>query len=394
MIEALAPDVELAAPKLPAGYRMCTRCVMDTTDPEIVFDSNGVCNHCTRALTLLETRLPMYKTGDYRFDRVIDRLRTEGRGRKYDCLVGVSGGMDSTYVAYLASRAGLRALAVHFDNGWNSELAVKNIENTLTRMGIELYTHVVDWEEFRDLQWAFLQASVPDAEVPTDHGIWALLYRTAAKWGIGTIITGTNLNTESILPRRWTYGITDWTYIRDIHRRFGTRPLRTFPHCSRWQFGYYVAARRIRTVSLLNAVEYDKKVATAELEREIGYRHYGGKHHESIYTRFFQSYILPIKFNIDKRKAHLSSLILSGQTTRELALEELKRPIADAKLVQSDLTYVVKKFGVDEETFARMMAAPPKSFRDYRNEFRSYERLKAIAQAGQRYGLLPKQLGM
>ncbi len=367
---------------------------MDTTDPEIVFDDRGCCNHCTRAIGLLETRLPMYKTGEYRLDRVVERMRREGRGRKYDCLVGVSGGMDSTYVAYLARKAGLRALAVHFDNGWNSELAVKNIENTLTRMGIELHTHVVDWEEFRDLQWSFLRASVPDAEIPTDHGIWALLYQTAAKWGIGTIITGTNLSTESILPRSWTYGITDWTYISGIHRRFGTRPLHTFPHCNRWRFAYYVAGRRIRTVSLLNTVEYDKKAATAELEREIGYRHYGGKHHESIYTRFFQSYILPIKFSIDKRKAHLSSLILSGQATRDQALGALEAPIADPKMVESDLVYVIKKFGVDDAEFARIMAEPPRSFRDYRNESASYERLRSIMRVGQRYGLLPRQVGM
>jgi N-acetyl sugar amidotransferase len=392
--DAIAPAIVRAPAPVPAGYRMCTRCVMDTTDPEIAFDERGICNHCTRAIDLLQTRLPMYKTGEYRFDRIVDRLKTEGRGRKYDCLVGVSGGMDSTYVAYLARKAGLRALAVHFDNGWNSELAVKNIENTLTRMGIELYTHVVDWEEFRDLQWSFLQASVPDAEVPTDHGIWALLYRTAAKWGIGTIITGTNLSTESILPRSWTYGITDWTYIRGIHRRFGTRPLRTFPHCSRWQFGYYVGVRRIKTVSLLNTVDYDKTAATAELEREIGYRHYGGKHHESIYTRFFQSYILPVKFNIDKRKAHLSSLILSGQTTREQALRSLEEPIADPKMVESDLVYVTKKLGVDDAEFARVMALPPKSFRDYPNEFASYERVRALVRLAQRYHLLPGQVGM
>jgi N-acetyl sugar amidotransferase len=390
----LTPAIERARKPAPAGYRMCTRCVMDTTDPEIVFDDNGVCNHCIRAIGLLQTRLPIYKTGEYRFDRIVDRMRAEGRGRQYDCLVGVSGGMDSTYVAYLVRRAGLRALAVHFDNGWNSELAVSNISNTLNRMGIELYTHVVDWEEFRDLQWSFLQASVPDAEVPTDHGIWALLYRTAARWRIGTIVTGTNLSTESILPRSWTYGITDWTYISGIHRQFGSKALRTYPQCNRWQFGYYAAVRRIRTVSLLNSVDYDKRSATAELEREIGYRHYGGKHHESIYTRFFQSYILPIKFDIDKRKAHLSSLILSGQVTRPEAIETLGEPIADPKMVESDLTYVIKKLGVGRAEFERIMALPPRSFRDYRNEWASYERLRSLMRLGQRYGLLPPQVGM
>lgn len=375
-------------------YQQCTRCVMDTTDPDIVFDADGVCNHCSRAVMLLNTRLPMYKTGEYQLDRITARIKAAGQGRPYDCIVGVSGGADSTYVAYLCKQQGLRPLAVHFDNGWNSELAVKNIEGVLQHLGIELYTHVVDWEEFRDLQLSFLKASVPDAEIPTDHGIWALLYKTAARFGVKYIISGTNLSTESILPRSWTYYVTDWTYIRGLQRRFGSLPLRTYPHSSMAKFAWQVLVRRIKTVSLLNAIEYDKKQVVTTLERELGWRNYGGKHHESVYTRFFQSYILPVKFGIDKRKAHLSSLIVSGQLTREQALAELERPIADADFVREDLTYVAKKFDMSVEEFGRLMALPVRTWRDYPNEATRYARVVALMRRVQRLGLLPKQIGM
>lgn len=374
--------------------QICVRCVMDTSDPEIDFDRNGVCNLCTRAILLLETRLPIYKKGEYRLDRIVPRMRERGRGRPYDCIVGVSGGADSTYAAYLCKRLGLRPLAVHFDNGWDSELAVKNIEQTLHRLGIELYTHVVDWEEFRDLQLSFLKASVPDAEVPTDHGIWALLYQVAAKFGVPYIISGTNIATESILPRRWTYGITDWRYIRGIHRRFGSRSLRTYPHVSLTQFARIILLNRIKTVSILNAIDYDKRRIVAELESEIGWRNYRGKHHESIYTRFFQSYILPRKFGIDKRKAHLSSLIVSGQMTRAEALAELQKPIADPALVAQDLEYVAKKFELRAEEFEALMTQPVKSFHDYPNDLPLIERAKRAMQFAQRHGLLPRQVGM
>lgn len=377
-----------------ASVRVCTRCVMDTTDPEIEFDAEGICNHCKRAALLLETRLPQYQTGAYQLDRLIATMREAGKGCKYDCIVGVSGGADSTYAAYILAKQGLRVLAVHFDNGWNSELAVKNIEVTLRRLGIDLYTHVVDWEEFRDLQLAFLEASVPDAEIPTDHGIWALLYQTAARFGVRYVVSGTNLTTESILPRRWTYYVTDWKYIKGIHRAFGGRPLATFPHAPLWRFVYWVLVRRIKTVSILNAVEYDKERAIRLLEEELGYRRYVGKHHESIYTRFFQSYILPVKFQIDKRKAHLSALILSGQLTRDQAVDELIRPAAEEAHVRDDLKYVVKKFGLTAEEFDRIMAAPRRSYTDYPNDAARYARLKRVMKWAQRHRLLPGQVGL
>lgn len=367
---------------------------MDTSDPEITFDDRGYCNHCIHAEWLLATKLPAYKTGEYRLEQVVGRIKQSGKGRPYDCIVGVSGGVDSTYAAFLVRRLGLRALAVHFDNGWNSELAVQNIEQVLRKLDTELYTHVVDWEEFRNLQLSFLKASVPDAEIPTDHGIWALLYQTAARFGVRYVISGTNLSTESILPRSWTYYVTDWTYIQDIHRRYGSRRLRTFPHASVWKFMYWVLGRGIRTVSLLNSVDYDKQQAIATLERELGYRKYGDKHHESIYTRFFQSYILPVKFGIDKRRAHFSSLIMSGQLAREDALRCVAEPIASPEMIKEDLQYVTKKLGQTPEEFGRLMAEPPRTYAEFKNESRRYERLKAIMRFAQQRGLLPRQIGL
>lgn len=385
-----ARDAERSDP----GYRICSYCIMDTSDSEIEFDAEGRCNHCRRAENLIATRLPAFKTGQYRLEPIIDRIKAAGKGRRYDCIVGVSGGVDSTYVAYTVRRLGLRPLAVHFDNGWNSELAVQNIEHTLHELGVELYTHVVDWEEFRDLQLSFLRASVPDAEIPTDHAIWALLYTIAARFGVKYVISGTNLMTESILPRSWTYYVTDLTYIKDIHARFGTKPLRSYPRASLFTFAYNVLVRRIKTVSILNSIEYNKEDALQTLERELGYRRYGDKHHESLYTKFFQSYILPVKFKIDKRRAHFSSLIVSGQMTRDDALAAIVKPIAEPRSLLSEKRYVAKKLGLSDEEFDAIMAQPPRSYRNYRNESQRYESLKRLMRFAQRHGLLPQQVGM
>jgi N-acetyl sugar amidotransferase len=396
----MAQSVELVTERMAAvemrspGYRICSRCIMDVTDPEITFDDRGYCNHCERAVSLTENKLPAYKEGEFRLDRIVSRIKEAGRGRSYDCIVGVSGGVDSTYTAYIVRKQGLRALAVHFDNGWNSELAVQNIEQTLNRLEIPLYTHVVDWEEFRDLQLAFLRASVPDAELPTDHAIGALLHHTAARFGVRYIISGTNMSTESILPLSWTYYVSDWKYIRGIHERFGSRPLKTYPSSSLLRYIWHIMGRRIRTVSLLNSIPYGRAGAIDVLERELNWRNYGGKHHESIYTRFFQEYILPRKFNIDKRRAHCSSLIMSGQMTREEALSAMEQPIADERSLREDRAYVVKKLNISDDDFETIMQAPVRSYRDYDNDSRRYAQMRSLWRRAQGLGLLPRQLGM
>jgi N-acetyl sugar amidotransferase len=304
--------------------RRCVRCVMDTTDPEIVFDETGVCNHCIAFDENNAAHVHGGETGRRMLDAIVQRIRKEGADRQYDCIIGVSGGVDSTFVAWKVKELGLRPLAVHLDNGWDSELAVQNIHLALERLGIDLHTHVLDWEEFRDLQVAFLRASTPDSEIPTDHAIIAALVQAARNHGVRAIISGANHRTESHLPPAWSRGHMDWRYISAVHRRFGSRTLRTFPH-----LGYF-AARRYQTgggrLDILDYVDYSRDEAVRVLERELGWRDYGGKHHESIYTRFYQGYLLPRKFGFDKRKTHLSSLICSGQLSRPEALAELANP--------------------------------------------------------------------
>jgi N-acetyl sugar amidotransferase len=355
-----------------ASPRVCVHCVMDTTDPEISFDESGRCCHCRQAESLLKMApyaLPPEEKEACR-RALVDRIRRTGRGKNYDCVIGVSGGVDSTYVAHLLKDAGLRALAVHLDNGWNSKLAVTNIENVLKRMGIELFTHVIEWNEFKDLQLAFLKASTPDSEIPTDHAIFSLLYKTAARERVSFILGGTNLATESILPRRWSFGHADWRYIKGVHARFGKVPLRTFPHRTMLEDFYLRKVRSIRWVNYLDYHRYVQEDARRALQRDAGWESYGGKHCESIYTRFYQRHILPAKFGFDKRKAHLSSLIVSGQMTRAQALEELKAPLYDPAELKEDLAYFINKLDLTEAQYREIMALPLRRFDDYP----SYER--------------------
>ncbi|MEI7967439.1 MAG: N-acetyl sugar amidotransferase [Betaproteobacteria bacterium] len=358
--------------------RTCTRCIMDTTDPDIVFDDQGVCNHCKRFDTLAQQKLILPVERDQRIKALVAEIKAAGRGKPYDCVIGVSGGVDSTYVAWLVKDLGLRPLAVHLDNGWNSELAVANIEKTLKTLGIDLYTHVIDWEEFRDLQVSFLRASTPDGEVPTDHAIFALLYQTTARYGLRHVITGVNVASEGVLPKKWGYGYFDWRYITDVHRRFGAATLRTYPHFSLLQLFNYMFVRRIRLVAILNYVDYDKAAAMKLLQEKLSWVYYGGKHYESIYTRFYQAYVLPRKFNIDKRKAHNSSLVLSGQMTREEALASLDEPVYPEKLLEEDRDYSIKKLGLSLRHFEAIMTAPCKTYLDYRTSDGLFELVKRL----------------
>lgn len=366
------------------ALQTCTRCIMDTTDPDITFDSAGICNHCHRYERVARQRLVPPGERRQRLDALVSEIKAAGKGKPYDCVIGVSGGVDSTYVAWLVKDLGLRPLAVHLDNGWNSELAVANIEKTLKALAIDLYTHVIDWEEFRDLQVSFLKASTPDGEVPTDHAIFALLYEMAAKNGIRHVITGTNVATEAVLPEKWGYGYFDWRYVKDVHRRFGRSRLSTYPHFSLVKLALHVFVRRIRMVSILNHVDYDKAQAMKLLQDQLGWVYYGGKHYESIYTRFYQAYVLPRKFGIDKRKAHLSTLILSGQTTRAEALQAMQEPVYPEKALLEDRDYSIKKLGLDTAGFEAIMAAPPKTFLDYRTSHALFERAKKLVNTGRR----------
>lgn len=370
----IAPDT--VGPVTAAGPnpRICTRCVMDTTDPEITFDRDGVCNHCHDHDRLAAQLVQSGAAGRGRLDELVAAIKRDGAGRPYDCVLGVSGGVDSTYVAYTAKQLGLRPLAVHLDNGWNSEIATSNIAVTLRHLGIDLETVVLDWEEFKDIQLAFLRAGVPDCEIPSDHAIVSSVQHTARKLGIRHTIWGYNVRTETHLPRAWSRAHFDWGYIRAVHRRFGSGRIRTFPHLNFLASlpGFGVQSTHLH---LLDYLDYSKAEARRLLERELGWRNYGGKHHESVYTRWYQGWYLPTRFGFDKRKAHLSSEVCAGALTRAAALAELQQPPYDPELQRADTEYVKKKFGVSDTEWAAIMNGPKRTFDD----FPSYEKVRSGA---------------
>jgi N-acetyl sugar amidotransferase len=344
-------------------HTLCTRCVMDTTDPNIEFDSKGVCNHCHSYDEIVRKHVFSGDDGRQKLEPILEAIKKDGASQKYDCVVGVSGGVDSTYVAYQVKRFGLRPLAVHLDNGWDSELAVKNIENTLTKLDIELYTYVIDWTEFRDIQLSFLKASTPDAEIPSDHAIVASVFHVAKKLGVKHTIWGENYRTETHLPLDWSRGHRDWKYIKSVHKEFGHVPFKTFPHLSLRNLARGHGSTK--KLDILNYLDYVKKDAMEVLKKELDWKYYGGKHYESIYTRFYQGYILPRKFGFDKRKSHLSSLICSGEISREQGLKELEHETYPADLQEQDREYVIKKLGLTEDEFEAIMNLPRKTFWDY-----------------------------
>jgi N-acetyl sugar amidotransferase len=363
---------------------------MDISDPDLILDEEGVCNHCRRYDIELPKRVFSGEIAKVELEKIVYKIKQAGKGKDYDCIIGVSGGVDSTYVAYLSKQLGLRPLAIHFDNGWNSELAVANIEKTLNKLGIDLYTFVINWDEFRDLQKSFLKASTPDGEIPTDHAINALLFQEASKHNIKYIISGMNFATESMAVKSWAYGHSDWTYIKDIQSKFGTKKLKQYPHFSLFSLFYYTFIKKIKVVSVLNYVEYNKADVMEKIIKELEWVYYGGKHYESVYTRFYQGYILPQKFNIDKRRGHLSDLINSGQMKREDALEEMKENTYLGSLLTQDLRFVKKKLELSDDEFQTIMDTKPKSFRDYKNIEHYIVKLKKMVNYLRNKGLYTK----
>lgn len=339
-------------------YQRCTRCVMDTTDPEIMFDDQGVCNHCRAYQVRASKELYSEQVCREKIERLVAEIKDAGQNSDYDCVIGVSGGVDSTMVAWKVKELGLRPLAVHVDNGWNSELAVYNIEYMLKKLNIDLYTIVLDWEEFRDLQLAFLYSSVPNLEIPTDHALPSLLFKTASDHGIKYIISGSNVVSEAIMPLSWIYDSRDAKLIKAIQSKFGTSKLKTYPLCTFSRYFYYTVVRGIKWVPILNYLKYNKKETKEFIQKELGWRDYGGKHFESIFTRFFQGYILPNKFNMDKRLPHLSSLICSGQMTKEEALVELQSPAYQEDQFREDYDLFLKKMRLSPEKFEEIMKMP------------------------------------
>jgi N-acetyl sugar amidotransferase len=344
---------------------MCALTVMDTTDPEIIFDDQGVSNHWHEYQALTRTQLLPPEQAKAELSRIVSKMREWGKNADYDCVLGLSGGVDSSYLAHLAVELGLRPLLVHFDNGWNTELAVSNIERLVKGLHLDLYTFVMDWPEFRDLQRSYFKASVLDLDVPADHMIFGALYKIARERGVKVILSGGNIVTEAILPRRWYYPKFDMANLQDIHKQFGKVKLRKLPAMGLTQMIYYGAIRGIVQVKLLDLVSYDKMAAKKLLAEKYGWRDYGGKHYESIFTRFYQGYILPRKFNIDKRKAHLSNLICSRQITRQEALDELAQPTYDPQLQEEDKIYVAKKLGFSDEEFESILSMPNRDHAEF-----------------------------
>lgn len=341
------------------NYQCCTQCVMDSSDPEITFDAKGVCNHCIEFDTVARQNWFPNEEGAARWAAHVEQIKAAGRGQEYDCILGLSGGVDSSYLAIKIHEWGLRPLVVHVDAGWNSELAVANIEALVKYCNYDLHTHVVDWEDMRDLHLAYLRAGISNQDVPQDHIFFASLYHFATKNGIRYILSGGNLATEGIFPKTWHGSAMDAINLKAIHRKYGERKLHNYKTISFFQYYiWYPFVKKMRTVRPLNYMPYDKAKALEELELTVGYKPYARKHGESQFTKLFQNYYLPEKFGYDKRRPHLSSLIVSGQMTRDEAMAKLAEPLYDADELEIDIAYFCKKLRITRSQFDELLKAP------------------------------------
>jgi aminotransferase len=349
--------------------RVCSKSVMDESASDTEFDSDGVSNHYRNALHRLSSEQPSVETKSSQLKALMASIREQGRKQQYDCVMGLSGGADSSYVGMLAREHGLRPLAVHLDNGWNTVTASSNIEKMTEALNIDLWTHVIRWPEFQDVQRALFKASVANVEVATDHAIFALLYKVSAKFSVKYILSGSNLATETIMPDSWGYDTRDSKHIIGIKHAFGDPlvKLSTFPLLHPVQFLKHVFVDKIKLVPLLNYVNYDKASAVAAMKSAFGYTAYERKHGESRFTRFFQEYYLPGKFGFDKRKAHLSSMIASGLITREQAIEQLRKPMYSEIEKAIDVEYVIHKLRFSPDEWNAIMHEKQRSYREFPN---------------------------
>lgn len=352
-------------------YQICTNCVMDTTDSKIVFDDNGVCDHCN---TFHKDILPKWHTdekGHKALVEIVDKIKKEGEGKEFDCIMGMSGGIDSSYLLYvMKEKYGLRPLVFHVDAGWNSQIAVNNIEKLVDGLGLDLYTDVINWEEIKDLQLAFFKSGVSHIDTPQDHSFFATMYKFASKHKIRYILTGGNYSTECVRnPLEWMYYQSDSIQLRDIHKQFGTRLLKSYPVTNiLWHKVYLPYIRRIKLIRPLDFFPYDKDAAMQLLEDKFDYQKYPQKHFESRFTRFYESYWLPKRFGYDTRKVQYSSLILTGQMTREEALEKLSKPAYDPETIKQDFEFVANKLDISVEELQSYMDMPKKTYKDYKSQ--------------------------
>jgi N-acetyl sugar amidotransferase len=343
---------------------------MDTTDSAIVFDANGVCDHCITFDTQTKPNWHTGERGAQEFREMVQKIKASGKGKDFDCIIGMSGGIDSSYLTYVATEFGLRPLVFHVDAGWNSQIAVNNIEKLVDGLGLDLYTEVIDWEEMKDLQLAFFKSGVSHVDTPQDHSFFATMYKFAEKYNVKYILTGANLSTECVRnPVEWMYYQSDSIQLRDIHRQFGTRPLKRYPVTSiLWHKIWLPYVKKIKVVRPLNNVDYIKQDAVKLLSERFGWQPYPQKHFESRFTRFYESYWLPVKFGYDTRKVQFSSLILTGQMTREEALAKLQTKPYDEATIAQDFEFVATKLGISVQELQGYLEAPNKTYRDYKSQ--------------------------
>lgn len=348
------------------NYQQCSVSVMDTiADPDITFDEKGISNYYYEYHEAVKKNVYQGEAGVNELNKLIGKIKSGKGNKKYDCILGLSGGIDSTYLAYLAKQQGLNPLTVHFDYGWNSEIAVRNIEKTTQILNYDLYTHVMDWPEFRDVLRSYFKAGVMDLDVPADHMIFGALYKIAKKHGIKYILSGNNVVTEHTLPKAWSYNKFDWVNMTNIQKQFGTLKLKKLPRLGYWDILFNTWVKGIERIQLLNCIPYDKNEVKKTIINELSWTDYGGKHQESVFTRFYQGYILPNRFSIDKRKAHLSTLIFAGQISKEQALKELSEPPYSVDLQKEDYEYVSKKLGFTDKEFNEVLTQPLKEHSYY-----------------------------
>lgn len=353
------------------NIQVCTNCVMDTTDSAITFDESGVCDHCRDFEQNVKPNWHTDEHGRAQLIGTIEQVRAAGKGRDFDCILGLSGGLDSSYMLHLLVKEyGLRPLVFHVDGGWNSDLAVNNIQMLVEKLGLDLFTEVIDWEDMRDFQLAFFKSGISQIDIPQDHAFVATLYKFANKYGVKHIMNGGNISTECVRnPLEWLYYGTDMWLINDIRKQFCTRPLTNYPFSSVLFHKFYLRyLRRVQVVRPLNYMPYSKELAINTLRDEYGWRAYPQKHFESRFTKFFEGYWMPTRFGYDTRKVQFSSLILTGQMTREEALEKLKVPAYDPETIDDEFAYIAKKLGISVEELRHYHTMPLKTYKDYRNQ--------------------------
>ena len=370
-----------------SNFRRCRRCVSDTTMSEIEFDENNGCNFCKLHDRFVEM-YPLGEKGKKRINDLVIQIKRDGKKKPYDCIVGLSGGTDSTFLLYWAVKNGLRPLAVSFDNAWSTDIAVKNIRNATNILGVDLHTVIADWEEMKDLQRSFLKASVSDADAPTDYAIYSVLYTEAIKAGVKYSLNGHSFRTEGSVPKSWSY--FDGRYVKSVLSKYGTlNKIKSFPLMSLIEYVYYSIIKKIRDVRVFDYIDYDKSEAKNIIAQKLNWEDYGGHHHENIFTRFFQSYYLPVKFGIDKRKVEYSALIRSNQMTRTNALKEID---TEYPYKIKDVNFVIKKLGFSQKDWDLLMGAPRKTFNDFPTYYSIIKRLKFPMKVAAELNLIPKIL--